>query len=154
MQLTRAADYGLRVMIHLAVLPPDERAALPQLAEEVEAPESFLSKVLQALARARLIASRRGKMGGFVLLERGRQANVREVIEAIDGPIQLNICLSTGRSCPRKSCCPAHPVWVQAQQAMMDVLNSARIQDLARQASGGGVDCGTTSLADLDKSPA
>ena len=52
MQLTRAADYGVRVMIHLAGLPQDGRVSLPALAEATGAPESFLSKVLQALARA------------------------------------------------------------------------------------------------------
>jgi Rrf2 family protein len=130
MQLTRAADYALRVMIHLTTLPPDERALLPALAEATEAPESFLSKVLQELARARMIASRRGKAGGFILLPRGRRATMREVVEAIDGPIRLNVCLTTGESCGRKRWCPAHPVWVEAQQAMLAVLDKARIEEL------------------------
>jgi Rrf2 family protein len=135
MQLTRAADYALRVMIHLTSLQPHERALLPALAEATEAPESFLSKVLQELARARMITSRRGKSGGFSLLPRGRRATMREVIEAIDGPIRLNVCLTTGGSCGRKLWCPAHPVWVEAQQAMLAVLDRARIEELgARKA--------------------
>jgi len=68
MQLTRAADYAVRVMIHLATLPAHERASLPALAEATGAPESFLSKVLQALSRARLITSLRGQAGGFEIL--------------------------------------------------------------------------------------
>lgn len=131
MQLTRAADYALRVMVHLAAQPERERALLPDLAKATSAPESFLSKVLQALTRAKLVASRRGKAGGFILLPRGLQASMKEVIEAIDGPIRLNICLSTGRSCPRKGWCPAHPVWAQAQEAMMGVLGNAIVADLA-----------------------
>ena len=81
-------------MIYLATLPTDERALLPALAEATDAPESFLSKVLQALAHARLITSRRGKSGGFSILPRGREASMYEVIEAIDGAICLNVCLS------------------------------------------------------------
>lgn len=133
MQLTRAADYAVRVMVHMATLPAHERALLPDLAEATEAPESFLSKVLQALARAHLIASRRGKSGGFEILPRGRLASMREVIEAIDGPIHLNVCLIAKRSCARKTWCPAHPVWAQAQLAMLDVLSAAVIADLAAQ---------------------
>jgi hypothetical protein len=49
---------------------------------------------------------------------------MREVIEAIDGAICLNVCLMHGRSCPRKARCPAHPVWVRAQQAMLQVLSN------------------------------
>lgn len=135
MQLTRAADYGVRVMIHLAALPQHERALLPTLARATQAPESFLSKVLQDLTRARLISSRRGKSGGFAILPRGRAASMRDVVEAIDGPICLNTCLVSGRSCDRKAWCPAHPVWQQAQQAMLDVLSSASIAEMAGQQS-------------------
>jgi len=135
MQLTRAADYGVRVMVHLATLAAHERALLPALAEATEAPVSFLSKVLQALSRAKLIVSRRGQSGGFEILPRGREASMLEVIEAIDGPIYLNVCLISERPCGRESWCPAHPVWMQAQQAMLDVLAKARIAELAGQAA-------------------
>lgn len=135
MQLTRAADYAVRVMIQLAVLPSEGRVSLPSLARATGAPESFLSKVLQSLARAGLISSQRGQSGGFRITPRGRQTSMREVIEAIDGVICLNICLMHGRSCPRKARCPAHPVWVRAQQAMLQVLSNASIAAMAAQAS-------------------
>ena len=135
MQVTRAADYGIRVMIHMATLPAHERALLPALARATGAPQSFLSKVLQALCRAGLIASRRGQMGGFELLPAGRKATARAVIEAVEGPICLNLCLAAGASCKRKSFCPAHPVWANAQEAMLKVLDTATVADLAVQST-------------------
>jgi len=137
MQLTRAADYGVRVMIHLAGAPTDERISLPELAAAADAPESFLSKVLQALSHAGLISSRRGQSGGFQISPRGRDASMLEVIEAIDGPICLNVCLVSGKSCHRKAHCAAHPVWAQAQTAMMEVLSTALVADLASQMQAG-----------------
>jgi hypothetical protein len=80
MQLTRAADYGVRVMIHLAGPSTQERISLPALAEAADAPESFLSKVLQALSRAGLISSRRGQSGGFQISARGRVASMPECL--------------------------------------------------------------------------
>jgi Rrf2 family protein len=133
MQLTRAADYAVRVMIHLAAAPQDERPSLPELARAVDAPGSFLSKVLQSLAHAGLISSRRGQAGGFQISPQGQLASMRDVIEAVDGAICLNVCLMSGRACARKSSCPAHPVWAQAQQAMLDVLSKAAIAELAQQ---------------------
>jgi DNA-binding IscR family transcriptional regulator len=59
---------------------------------------------------------------------------MREVIEAIDGPVRLNVCLISSRSCGRSRWCPAHTVWVEAQRAMLDVLSSAVIADLAADA--------------------
>ena len=96
MQLTRAADYAVRVTMHLATLGPREHASRLVLAAATGAPESFLSKILQALSRAGLVASRRGGEGGFAILPRGRSASLLEVIEAIDGPISLNVCLAEG----------------------------------------------------------
>jgi Rrf2 family protein len=134
MQLTRAADYAVRVMIHLATLPAHERALLPALAQATGAPLSFLSKVLQALCRAGFTNSRRGQSGGFEILPPGREASIRAVIEAIEGPIRLNLCLVSGASCNRKSYCPAHPIWASAQEAMLGVLNKATVAELAVQA--------------------
>lgn len=131
MQLTRAADYAVRVMVHLASERPDSRVLLPLLAGATGAPESFLSKVLQALARAGLISSRRGQNGGFAILPRGRQASMRAVIEAIEGPFCLNVCLASGLSCDRKTWCPAHPVWARAQRAMLQVLEGISVAELA-----------------------
>lgn len=135
MQVTRAADYGIRVMIHMATLPNHERALLPKLARATGAPQSFLSKVLQALCRAGLIVSRRGQTGGFELLPAGRKATLRSVIEAVEGPISLNLCLVSGTTCKRKSFCPAHPVWASAQDAMLGVLSAATVTDLAHQSA-------------------
>jgi len=131
MQLTRAADYALRALIYLATRPAAERALLPELAHATAAPESFLSKVLQCLCRAGLAASHRGQFGGFEILPAGRAATVAAVIESIEGPISLNACVNSELSCTRKSFCPAHPVWVEAQAAMLAVLNARTIADLA-----------------------
>jgi Rrf2 family protein len=137
MQLTRAADYGVRVMVHLATIAHNERTLLPALAQATDAPESFLSKVLQALTRAEFISSRRGKMGGFAILPLGRAASMYQVIEAVDGPVCLNVCLSAERGCDRSSWCPAHPVWARAQQAMASVLRQVSVAELAAQAQPG-----------------
>jgi Rrf2 family protein len=131
MLITRAADYGVRVMIHLAKLPQGRRASLPTLAESAQVPRSFLSKVLQMLTHAGLILSWRGNDGGFEILPVGMQATLRTVIEAIDGPIFLNVCLTSGRACERQVPCPVHPVWIKAQQAVLEHLDGATIATLA-----------------------
>lgn len=132
MQLTRAADYAVRVMVFLADHRPNTRLSLVELARGTGAPESFLSKVMQALSRGSLITSQRGHSGGFSIGPRGLQASMRDVIEAVDGPIRLNVCLGSNMSCARQSWCPAHPVWIRAQQAMLNVLDGARVADLGQ----------------------
>ena len=146
MQLTRAADYGVRVMMALASMPEGERVALPELTKATGAPESFLSKVLQALGKAALIDSRRGQGGGFEISAVGRQASILTIVQAIDGPIRLNVCLCEEKVCQRKVWCPASPVWARAQKAMFEVLDATRVQDLAEQ---GATNQFTTIVAPL-----
>jgi Rrf2 family protein len=135
MQLTRAADYGVRVMIYLAAAGAESRLSLVDLAAATNAPVSFLSKVLQTLSHAGLISSRRGQSGGFRISTRGQAASMLDVIEAIDGKITLNVCLVAGKSCSRKVSCPAHPIWADAQRAMLQVLSRAGIASLAAQST-------------------
>lgn len=130
MQLTRAADYAVRVMIHLATLPEGTVVSKTLLAKETEAPESFLSKILQMLARAGLIRAQRGVVGGFSLLPRGVRASLLDVVESIDGPFAINVCLISEASCHRYCECAVHEVWRQAQSAMLSVLREAKIAEM------------------------
>jgi Rrf2 family protein len=139
MQLTRAADYGVRVMIHLASAVPNARVSLTALAEAAEVSPAFLSKVLQRLVRSELIISRRGKHGGFELLARGRAASLLEILQALDALPELNVCLASG-GCARSPGCAVHDVWKLAQDRMRDTLAATTLEQLvaetrARQAA-------------------
>jgi Rrf2 family protein len=122
-------------MIHLAGLPVGSRPNRAELAAAAECPEQFLSKVLQNLTRAGLVTSHRGNTGGFELPRNHRAASILEVVEAVEGPLRLNLCLTSGHACERQSWCPAHTVWAEAQNAMADVLQKATIAALAQQAA-------------------
>jgi Rrf2 family protein len=122
-------------MVHLAGLPPGSRPNRAELAAAAECPEQFLSKVLQNLTRAGLVTSHRGNTGGFELPGAHREASILEVVEAVEGPIRLNLCLTSDHACERQSRCPVHLVWDEAQSAMEAVLEHATIGDLAQRAA-------------------
>ena len=134
MQLTRTADYGVRVMTHLATIPEDTLVNVEKLAAATGASPAFLGKILQRLVTARLIASRRGHAGGFRLARAPSTITMLDVITAIEGPLCLNACLPGGAGCTRKAWCAALPVWIEAQAALARVLSSKSIDDLARTA--------------------
>jgi len=146
MQLTRAADYAIRVMIHLAAFAPGTRASRAELAAASECPEQFLSKVLQSLTRAGLVLSHRGNTGGFELAPAHRGATMLEIVEAVEGPIHLNVCLSSDDECSRQEWCPAYAIWNEAQNALTGVLRKASIGELARVAAEKRHDGGPSAL--------
>jgi len=117
-------------MIHLASQPAGTVVSKPLLAKATEAPESFLSKILQTLARGGLIKARRGVVGGFWLDVQGRRASLLDVVECMDGPIALNVCVTSGAPCHRHAECAAHQVWLRAQSAMLSVLREAKIAEM------------------------
>ena len=108
------------------------------MAKAADVPESFLSKLLQRLVGAGLVASARGSGGGYELAGPRRNVSLLDILEAIEGETRLNVCLADGPSCDRKSWCPAHPVWQEAQQALTDVLRRASLDKLAKEAMAGG----------------
>ncbi len=131
MQITRASDYAVRVMIHLAGLTPGATVRQAELSKATEVSGHFLSKVLQQLVRSRLIRSRRGSGGGFSLAVPPTSVSLLDVVEAIEGPVRLNQCIEEGPSCNRKSWCPAHQIWAEAQAAVVNVLGGTSMARLA-----------------------
>jgi Rrf2 family protein len=118
-------------MVHLATLPPGSRVQRNVLVELSDAPGSFLSKVLQRMVCAGLISSRRGTGGGFELAFPPESISLLRVVEAIDGPIQLNLCVSGAPGCERRPGCVVHPVWEEAQTTLMRLLGGVSMAKLA-----------------------
>lgn len=137
MQVTRAADYAVRVMVHLAGLPSGQRSTRDELAASSEVPEHFLSKILQTLSRGGLITSHRGSAGGFALAKSPEDVTLLDVVEVVDGPIQLNVCVATGVGCCRMTRCAVHHVWMDAQNALTSVLRGATLARLAAEGQEG-----------------
>jgi Rrf2 family protein len=132
MQITRATDYAVRIMIYLSTLEEEKRVAAPELARGIEAPESFVSKVLQQLVQRGMVTSHRGAGGGFQLAVSPEKVSLLDVVEMVEGPLQINLCLPGEATCDRKSWCGAHPIWNDAQNALKSVLASASIARLAK----------------------
>ena len=133
MQITRAADYAVRVMVQMSSLPPGSRLQKSALVKLSEVPGSFLSKVLQRMVAQGLITSWRGGGGGFELAKAPDQISVLNVVEAIDGPINLNLCVPGSSGCERTLECVVHPVWVEAREALVKVLGRASMDKLGRK---------------------
>jgi len=120
-------------MVHLATFPADHMANLGELAEATSVRNNFLSKILQRLVRNGLLSSHRGTGGGFRLGVAPESLTLLQVVEAIEGKIALNTCLSDWQSCPLQTQCAAHPVWQKAQAALSQELAAVTIAELAAQ---------------------
>ena len=131
MQITRTADYGVRVMTRLASAPAGTRMTVADLARESNASPAYTAKILQRLAGVRLVVSRRGFDGGFELARPAAEISLLDIVSALDGPLCLNDCVPGGPGCDRAAACTARDVWMKAQAAVAAVLRSQTLDGLA-----------------------
>lgn len=130
MQITRQADYAVRAVLHLARSGSAERAATSTIAREQNIPPSFLAKIISQLSIAGLLHTSRGARGGVTLARDPKEITLLEVVEAIDGPIQLNECVTDGGVCTFEEDCPIRPVWCDAQDELVQRLRGTNFADM------------------------
>lgn len=132
MELTRKGEYAIRGIVYLARKPYGEIALVTEIAEKTEVSPAFLAKIFQSFSKIGLVKSYRGTGGGFVLGRPSNQITLREVVEAVEGPILPNRCLMAEDECSRSAGCTVHPVWKRVQEQVCSILDSVTIADLAK----------------------
>jgi Rrf2 family protein len=130
-RLSKRADYGLIAIRHLGLLPGGSCRSAREIAEEYHIPPALMAKLLQRLARVGLVASLHGTKGGYQLARPASQIAVRDVIEAIEGPVALVECLDQRKGdCPQHCSCPVQRPLVAVQDRIAEVLGSTMVSDL------------------------
>jgi len=92
MRLSRKSDYALRAVRHISNLPKGKLGSINSISEAEQVPREFLAKILKDLTRAGILVSYQGVTGGYRLARTPKEVTFLDVIEAIDGPIHLNLC--------------------------------------------------------------
>ena len=129
MQLTRACEYAIKSLLYLALQDPETRVMTSEVAIAQEIPVNFVRKILEALAKTGMVESHRGAGGGFTLARGPETITIRQIVEAVEGPLALNQCLSQN-ICENKPHCPMSEVWQEAQRAVESVLERYTLADI------------------------
>jgi Rrf2 family protein len=130
MQITRQADYAVRAVLFLTNLEENERVATSTIAEKQHIPPSFLAKIISQLSIAGLLHTSRGARGGVTLAREARDISLLDVVEAIDGPIQLNECVGDSGTCSFEDDCLMKSAWCGAQEDLVKRLKGTNFSDM------------------------
>ena len=133
MELTRKGEYAIRGIVYLATRPGDQVCLLSDIAAAVDVPPTFLAKIFQQFSKIGLVKSYRGTGGGFVLGRSPDKITLLEVVEAVEGPIIPNRCVTGESECGRTNTCNVHPVWISVQDQVRNILVKVTLKDLAGQ---------------------
>ncbi len=131
LRFTKRADYGLMAVHFIAAHGDDGAVSAKRIAEEFHIPPERLAKILQRLAKKRLVASHNGPKGGYVLTRPASEITVGEVVRALEGPLRIVSCMSEKDDCPQFSRCNLRGPVQKIQASISRVLDGMTLAELA-----------------------
>ena len=130
LRFTKRADYGLMAIHYIAVHEDHGVVSAKRIAEEFHIPSELLAKILQRLAKKKLITSQNGPKGGYVLARRPSEISVGDVIRALEGPVHIVNCLEAASECPQMAHCNLRRPVQKIQAAISQVLDTMSLAEL------------------------
>lgn len=138
MMFSTKAEYGVRIMAHLAAHDGDGPVSLSAIAEAEGLPLAYLEHLVQRLRRADLVESRRGAHGGYTLARPAATIPMAEVVEALEGDIAPIECITEGSDgrlvCSREvrldRVCPTKVLWTRVQGSIVRTLQDITLDEL------------------------
>lgn len=140
MHLKKSTDLAMRLLMRLAVLPPDtapdDLPTTREVAEAMGAAPTHMAKVVGRLQHLGLVQARRGRGGGLVLTPAGRVASVGAVVRTFEGSEDPAACVDGDEPCPINAACRLRGAFRAAQEAFFASLDELTIQDVTAAPTG------------------
>lgn len=133
--LTKKTKYGLKAMTYLAKDTSGQPVLISEIAEKEKIPLKFLEGILLDLKKNGLLASKKGKGGGYFLEKPAETISIASIIRVLDGPIALLPCVSLNYykkcdDCQDEVSCSLNRVMVQVRDKTLKVLERQSLKDL------------------------
>jgi len=125
MRLSRKSDYATRAVRFISNLPKGRLGSINRISEAEQIPREFLAKILKDLTRSGILVSYQGVTGGYRLSKEPKDVSFLQVIEAIDGPLHLNLCTEnsgTSCRCEKFGNCDMNQFWEQQEDTFKKAL--------------------------------
>ena len=131
MHISRKSDYALRALAFIADQKPDKKSSISEIAESQGIPRDFLAKILKELTRAGILKSFQGVTGGYQLVRPRESISFLNVIEAMEGPLKVNLCAGADKDCGcnRYEECTMKAFWDKLQISLKKTLSEANFGD-------------------------
>lgn len=122
--MSKRTDIALRALAHLS---SSDGASGIDLAEAVETTVNYLPQVLKPMVIAGFISSTPGPGGGYRICVDLEDISVLDVIEKVEGGLELTTCVLRGAPCPAVEPCALHDSWQRARGALLAELGSTSV---------------------------
>lgn len=128
MQLTRYTDYSLRILIYLALLPEGKKASIDEISNVYAISRNNINKIVHQLGKSAIIETKRGKGGGFFLVQKPSEINIGEIVVLMENTLQIIDCEKL--ACRILPACKLKIILGQATNAFVESLKQYTLADL------------------------
>lgn len=136
--LSLTCKTAIKAVIYLSSKSEDgEKANIKEISERINASEHTVGKILQQLARQKIINSLKGPSGGFYLSEEQQQQAIIHVVQAIEGDSVFKECGLGLSKCSATHPCPIHDEYKVARELMEKIFRERKIRDLCNSVTNG-----------------
>ncbi len=136
--LSNTCKYGIRAVIYLAMnTRDDEKIGIKQISKDLNIPTPFLGKILQTLAKKKLLDSTKGPHGGFGLGKDPDNISLLDIVLIIDGEDIFDRCLINVTSCrdyeKGKTPCPVHRKFAPIRNKLKELFEKESIGSIMKE---------------------
>ena len=128
--LSQTAEYALRAVLYLAERAEPGPVRVEEIAAAVGVPANYLAKTLQALVRARVLASQRGPHGGFQLAVAAEDLPLMKIVGPFDRIVERRHCLLGRTECSDRTACAAHHSWKETADQVARFFRTTTVADI------------------------
>ncbi|WP_418636508.1 RrF2 family transcriptional regulator [Winogradskyella sp.] len=136
---SKACEYGIKASIFIAVNSSENRRVSPkEISEEIDSPQAFTAKILQALVRNNIVKSVRGAYGGFEI-DKDKIATIKlsQIVFAIDGDNIYKGCGLGLHTCDENHPCPVHDKFKVVREELREMLENTTLEQLSLDIKSG-----------------
>lgn len=131
---SRKCELGLQAVLYLTANNNREVVPSEEIAQKLNIPKEFVSKILQNLTSSGIVDSKKGKNGGFTLAKDANKIKLIDIVKAIDGLGIFDSCVLGFPKCSSQNPCPVHNKWGELREKAYNMLNGETLADLKNKA--------------------
>lgn len=133
MKLSTRIRYGTRLMVDLALNYNNGPLVLNVVSKQEKVSKKYLEQIIRRLMSAHLVKSVRGPRGGYYLTKSPEKTKVLDIINAIEGPLNLIECLKNPTKCPLVNKCTTRAYWLEVQNNLKKSFANKTLKGLAEK---------------------
>lgn len=130
MKLSTKGRYGVKAMFEVALRYGEEPVSIKTISERQNISEYYLEQLFAPLRKAGLINSIRGAQGGYVLSKPPSEITVADILNVLEGPIEISECIDDEVTCVRTGYCATRLLWIKIRDSVNQVIESITLQDM------------------------